>query len=174
MKKSNIFAVCCTLLTDFGPRSVCTESHVEELSGSKKKAEQLSSFVRTSTGLIANLFTQVKSFGRVDVRFAEPFSLLSHIKKETSRPDNPLNVMDSYVKRHISYSVGYRTLYECNRVSVVEPAALVAVSEEEKRERECVCAGINNVLILPALFLCSHHRQFYSLIIDVPFVEAIW
>ena len=30
------------------------------------------------------------------------------------------------MKKNLAYSLGYQVLYDCNRVSVVEPAAIIA------------------------------------------------
>eukprot|EP01102_Stenamoeba_stenopodia_P020717 TRINITY_DN8189_c0_g1_i1.p1 TRINITY_DN8189_c0_g1~~TRINITY_DN8189_c0_g1_i1.p1 ORF type:complete len:750 (-),score=120.10 TRINITY_DN8189_c0_g1_i1:85-2334(-) len=104
-------------------RIVENDSYIEELSGGFKKKERLFSTLRRLSSIISNSALKVTCFGSVDVRIASPFSLREYVQRSPRDGD----AMDSVgtIRKRLAYSVGYRVLYECNRVSVVLPAALV-------------------------------------------------
>ncbi|CAG8448350.1 4975_t:CDS:10 [Diversispora eburnea] len=98
-----------------------TESYVNELLGIPKERESLWGVV-TNTGLL-----QLK-WGRIDVRFAKPFSLQSYIQDQASRRKtfNPVNdLINESHKITLLRALGYRVLSDINSASVVMPTALV-------------------------------------------------
>jgi len=109
-------------------RIVENMSHIEELTGEPKKAEKLSSSVKSISGIIASGVMNVTCYGRVDVRLATPFSMRNFINKcKEKLSQRQLSTMPSKaLAKHLAMSVGFQTLHLCNVVSVCEPAALVA------------------------------------------------
>ncbi|CAG8571791.1 16329_t:CDS:10, partial [Dentiscutata heterogama] len=94
-----------------------TETYVSELLGNPKEKETLWSVVTNSR------LVQLK-WGRIDVRFSKPFSLLSFIEDQKKRRSyhNPLIEEQ---KITLLRALGYRVLSDINSVSVVMPTALV-------------------------------------------------
>ena len=124
--RHNLFVVPISLTYD---RIVENDSHLEELSGAEKKAEKFASSIRGISGVIASSVMNVRCYGRVDLRVAEPFDLKEYIAmslvkmKDSTRHHN---LTENKKRKHLALSVGYQSLYLCNKVSVAEPAAMVA------------------------------------------------
>lgn len=102
-------------------RIIENESHLKELVGGVKKKEQLIPFLKSCFWLFTSTLFKKSHFGRVDIRIAKPFSLQEYVKE--SYPNTDITIK---MRKKIAFSVGYRTLHECNRISVISPAALVA------------------------------------------------
>ncbi|CAG8445599.1 13588_t:CDS:10 [Dentiscutata erythropus] len=94
-----------------------TETYVNELLGNPKEKETLWSVVTNSR------LVQLK-WGRIDVRFSKPFSLLSFIEDQKKRR-NYNNPLIEAQKITLLRALGYRVLSDINSVSVVMPTALV-------------------------------------------------
>eukprot|EP01134_Creolimax_fragrantissima_P002993 CFRG2993T1 len=171
-------------------RIVETQSHLNELSGKPKQAEQLFFSLFSISSIMTSAATQANTFGSVDLRFAKPISIrqfirdsekklpsipnlsmtttMSSIESQTtvdvddvenrvigngqhtttppSSDDDSLNPErdhrslvtdkwpylsyeddhDSDLAKYLAFMLGYRVLYECNDVSVVLPASLLA------------------------------------------------
>eukprot|EP00005_Dracoamoeba_jomungandri_P002059 CAMPEP_0174252598 /NCGR_PEP_ID=MMETSP0439-20130205/2000_1 /TAXON_ID=0 /ORGANISM="Stereomyxa ramosa, Strain Chinc5" /LENGTH=862 /DNA_ID=CAMNT_0015333157 /DNA_START=1619 /DNA_END=4204 /DNA_ORIENTATION=- len=118
-------------------RLVENESHIEELAGRKKQKERFRTVVSRLSKVLMDLLFNVTCYGRVDIRIADPFSLKEYITEVVTMSQIPsLRLGNSdYVKlvptetlsrKQIAYYAGFKALCECNRVSVVEPAAVVA------------------------------------------------
>ncbi|ORZ39149.1 acyltransferase-domain-containing protein [Catenaria anguillulae PL171] len=98
-----------------------TASYVSELLGRPKEPESLGQLV-SSTSIL-----QLK-FGRIDVRFAEPFSLRTWLDAETTARTagtGPLAGPAAVTMPLLLRALGYRVLSEINSVAVVMPSALV-------------------------------------------------
>ena len=99
-----------------------TESYVTELLGTPKKKESLAQVL--SNANILNL-----KFGRIDIRFAKPFSLRKWAATQVDHRStdvlkfNPLD--NTQHKATLLQSLGYRVLADINSVSVIMPTALV-------------------------------------------------
>lgn len=100
-------------------------SYISELLGQPKPKENLRDFLSASSVLSLKL-------GRVDVRFAEPWSLRSFINTQQARASRlppslptPDNATDKDFRTRLLRTLGYRVLSEINAVSVVMPTALV-------------------------------------------------
>ncbi|KAJ3165168.1 hypothetical protein HK101_000288 [Irineochytrium annulatum] len=96
-----------------------TEGYVRELLGTPKEKESLYQLLNN-----ANIL-QFK-WGRIDVRFAKPFSLKEYVGSEVIRRGpafTPLSNMDS--RTILLQTLGYHVLSNINAVSVVMPTALV-------------------------------------------------
>ncbi|RIB04285.1 acyltransferase-domain-containing protein [Gigaspora rosea] len=94
-----------------------TETYVHELLGNPKEKETLWSVVTNSR------LVQLK-WGRIDVRFAKPYSLLSFIEDQKKRRLY-LDPMSETQKITLLRALGYQVLSDINSVSVVMPTALV-------------------------------------------------
>ena len=90
-------------------RVIEAETYVSELLGMPKEKESIFRLVSSGGGLL-----QLK-MGRIDVRFAEPWSLREFLQKQTSGRES----------FQLFKAVGYRVLGDINDVSVVMPTALV-------------------------------------------------
>lgn len=99
-------------------------SYISELLGQPKPKENLRDFLSASSVLSLKL-------GRVDVRFAEPWSLRSFINSQQARASrlppsiDPPAITDKESRLRMLRTLGYRVLSEINAVSVVMPTALV-------------------------------------------------
>jgi glycerol-3-phosphate O-acyltransferase len=96
-----------------------SSAYVDELLGTPKEKESLMK-------LISNFQVASLKWGRIDVRFAEPFSLLEYIQKQEKRrgpefkPEtNPED------KNLLLQGLGFKVLSEINAASVVMPTALI-------------------------------------------------
>eukprot|EP00842_Homolaphlyctis_polyrhiza_P000268 jgi/Hompol1/1241/HPOL_003109-RA len=101
-----------------------TPSYTDELLGMPKQKESLFQLLNSVNIL------QFK-FGRIDVRFGEPFSLREYIQAESLRrgfslaPSNRTMVDEMTL---LLQSLGYRVLGDINKISVVMPTALVGTT----------------------------------------------
>ncbi|KAJ3218193.1 hypothetical protein HDU67_006455 [Dinochytrium kinnereticum] len=96
-----------------------TESYVSELLGTPKEKESLMQ-------LMNNLNILQFKWGRIDVRFAEPFYLREYVSSESTRRGvgfSPASNVDH--KNLLLQTLGYQVLSSINAVSVVMPTALV-------------------------------------------------
>ncbi|KAI9105789.1 hypothetical protein DFS34DRAFT_28852 [Phlyctochytrium arcticum] len=96
-----------------------TESYVNELLGTPKQKESL-------TQLLGNANILQFKWGRIDVRFAKPYSLKDYIDSQLVRRGksfDPLNKMQD--KNLLLQSFGFSVLSDINAVSVTMPTALV-------------------------------------------------
>ncbi|RKP12924.1 acyltransferase-domain-containing protein [Piptocephalis cylindrospora] len=111
-------------------RVIETASYVDELLGKPKEKESLWRLFSSSHHL------QLK-WGRVDVRFAKPYSLKEYIQGQmdlrsasnsppSSSPFDPKD--DGEDRRVLLRSLGYRILSDINSASVVMPTALVGTA----------------------------------------------
>lgn len=95
------------------------DSYISELLGQPKKKENLQDFLSASSILSLKL-------GRVDVRFAEPWSLRGFITEQQSRFSKlPQQLDPKDTRLRILRTLGYRVLSEINDASVVMPTALI-------------------------------------------------
>ncbi|KAI9143514.1 putative acyltransferase [Paraphysoderma sedebokerense] len=99
-------------------RVIETESYVNELLGTPKEPESLGSLMNSTS--VLNI-----KWGRIDVRFAKPWSLQEFIADESQRrrPFDP--VADQVAKSLLLQALGYRVLADINDISVIMPTALV-------------------------------------------------
>eukprot|EP01114_Cavostelium_apophysatum_P020927 TRINITY_DN7157_c0_g1_i1.p1 TRINITY_DN7157_c0_g1~~TRINITY_DN7157_c0_g1_i1.p1 ORF type:complete len:731 (+),score=200.79 TRINITY_DN7157_c0_g1_i1:88-2280(+) len=93
-----------------------TEQYVTELLGGTKEKESIGALIR-STQLLKF------RFGRIDIRFAQPFSLKQYLADENAKRGNKRNSV-----RALTQVLAYSILYKINKVSVtLPPAILVSV-----------------------------------------------
>ncbi|KAF9579164.1 hypothetical protein BGW38_004682, partial [Lunasporangiospora selenospora] len=97
-----------------------TETYINELLGIPKEKESLWQVITNSRLL------QLK-MGRIDVRFAKPYSLRNFMNQEIERREiaGQLEKADSEAKSQLLKALGYKVLADINSVSVVMPTALV-------------------------------------------------
>ncbi|KNC80386.1 hypothetical protein SARC_07253 [Sphaeroforma arctica JP610] len=167
-------------------RIVETQSHLNELSGKPKQAEQLFFSLFSISSVMTSAATQSNTYGSVDLRFAEPISIRKFINEgegklppltkgadiynnmvdpeargyhsvtppssDEGSKDNKVTLQqtkrslrnqkslvtekwpylsyegehDTDKAKYLAFRLGYRVLYECNDVSVVLPASLLA------------------------------------------------
>lgn len=96
-----------------------TGSYVEELLGQPKTKESLAQ-------VLGSLNILNFKWGRIDCRFAQPFSLMKYVESQKGR--RGLDFSPATVKRDFDLllqTLGFRILSEINNVSVVMPTALV-------------------------------------------------
>lgn len=94
-------------------KTVETPSYIDELLGLQKEKETL-------TQIIKNIGILGKTWGRVDLSFAEPFSLKAYCESVSDKKSG--RDIDNTVKLR---SLGFKVLSDINRVSVAMPTALV-------------------------------------------------
>ncbi|GJJ70009.1 glyceronephosphate O-acyltransferase [Entomortierella parvispora] len=97
-----------------------TETYINELLGIPKEKESL-------WGVITNSRLLQLKMGRIDVRFAKPYSLRNFMNQEIERREivNELEKTNSEAKSQLLKALGYKVLADINSVSVVMPTALV-------------------------------------------------
>ncbi|OJD40300.1 acyltransferase [Diplodia corticola] len=118
-------AIICPVSTQYD-KVIEVDSYISELLGQPKPKENLRDFLSASSVLSLKL-------GRVDVRFAEPWSLRAFINTQQARASrlppamdsNPNQPTDKASRLRLLRTLGYRVLSEINAVSVVMPTALV-------------------------------------------------
>ncbi|GME27436.1 Glycerol-3-phosphate acyltransferase [Neofusicoccum parvum] len=116
-------AIICPVSTQYD-KVIEVDSYISELLGQPKPKENLRDFLSASSVLSLKL-------GRVDVRFAEPWSLRSFINSQQARASrlppsiDPPAITDKESRLRMLRTLGYRVLSEINAVSVVMPTALV-------------------------------------------------
>ncbi|KAF9974420.1 hypothetical protein BGZ73_002188 [Actinomortierella ambigua] len=97
-----------------------TETYISELLGIPKEKESL-------WGVITNSRLLQLKMGRIDVRFARPYSLRQFMNQELER--RQLTMADEQsaqdAKSQLLKALGYKVLADINSVSVVMPTALV-------------------------------------------------
>ncbi|KAF9355308.1 hypothetical protein BGX34_010545, partial [Mortierella sp. NVP85] len=97
-----------------------TETYVNELLGIPKEKESL-------WGVITNSRLLQLKMGRIDVRFAKPYSLRNFINNQIERREivNERENTNNEAKSQLLKALGYKVLADINSVSVVMPTALV-------------------------------------------------
>ncbi|KAF8932773.1 hypothetical protein BGZ58_006802 [Dissophora ornata] len=97
-----------------------TETYINELLGIPKEKESL-------WGVITNSRLLQLKMGRIDVRFAKPYSLRNFMNHEIERREigNESEQMNNTAKAQLLKALGYKVLADINSVSVVMPTALV-------------------------------------------------
>ncbi|KAF9116743.1 hypothetical protein BGX27_011057 [Mortierella sp. AM989] len=97
-----------------------TETYINELLGIPKEKESL-------WGLLTNSRLLQLKMGRIDVRFAKPYSLRDFMNHEIQRREiiNKREDTDKEAKSQLLKALGYKVLADINSVSVVMPTALV-------------------------------------------------
>ncbi|KAF9214025.1 hypothetical protein BGZ59_004443 [Podila verticillata] len=97
-----------------------TETYINELLGIPKEKESL-------WGVITNSRLLQLKMGRIDVRFAKPYSLRNFMNQEIERRDiiNERENTNNAAKAQLLKALGYKVLADINSVSVVMPTALV-------------------------------------------------
>ncbi|KAJ3150380.1 hypothetical protein HDU89_003160 [Geranomyces variabilis] len=96
-----------------------TESYVNELLGTPKQKESLK-------GLLNSVNILQFKWGRIDIRFAKPYSLKQYIESQQVRRGatfQPMSVPEDRIL--LLQSLGFRVLSDINAVSVTMPTALV-------------------------------------------------
>ncbi|KAI0243630.1 hypothetical protein L0F63_003336 [Massospora cicadina] len=99
-------------------RVVETSSYVSELLGTPKERESL-------WGLLTNSRIFQLRWGRIDIRFAEPFFLRGYLDQQMARRHFTRDNVDSKL---ILQTLGYRVMSGINSASVVMPTALVGTT----------------------------------------------
>lgn len=94
-----------------------TDSYINELLGNPKEKESL-------WGLVTNTRLLQLKMGRVDVRFAKPYSLKEFIEGQVARRGG-LDYSSNKDKITLLRALGYQVLADINAASVVMPTALV-------------------------------------------------
>ncbi|KAL1615801.1 hypothetical protein SLS54_008807 [Diplodia seriata] len=120
-------AIICPVSTQYD-KVIEVDSYISELLGQPKPKENLRDFLSASSVLSLKL-------GRVDVRFAEPWSLRGFINAQQARASRlapaidikpaEQKATDKASRLRLLRTLGYRVLSEINAVSVVMPTALV-------------------------------------------------
>ncbi|KAL5601396.1 uncharacterized protein BROUX77_005645 [Berkeleyomyces rouxiae] len=122
--------VICPVSTQYD-KVIETEGYVTELLGQPKKQENLMDFVMGGSSVLS------LKYGRVDVRFHEPWSLRSFITDQLIKlqpPSSPLpgsfvldqtNPAHAAMRHKMLRTLGYKVLGDINEVSVVMPTALI-------------------------------------------------
>ncbi|KAF9169199.1 hypothetical protein BGX21_010847 [Mortierella sp. AD011] len=97
-----------------------TETYINELLGIPKEKESL-------WGLLTNSRLLQLKMGRIDVRFAKPYSLRDFMNNEIARREivNEREKTQNAAKSQLLKALGYKVLADINSVSVVMPTALV-------------------------------------------------
>ncbi|KAI7830290.1 acyltransferase [Gamsiella multidivaricata] len=97
-----------------------TETYISELLGIPKEKESL-------WGVITNSRLLQLKMGRIDVRFAKPYSLRNFMNYEIERREiiNEREQTSNAAKSQLLKALGYKVLADINSVSVVMPTALV-------------------------------------------------
>ncbi|KAF9925662.1 hypothetical protein FBU30_004613 [Linnemannia zychae] len=97
-----------------------TETYINELLGIPKEKESL-------WGVITNSRLLQLKMGRIDVRFAKPYSLREFMNSEIERREiiNEREMTSNAAKSQLLKALGYKVLADINSVSVVMPTALV-------------------------------------------------
>lgn len=97
-----------------------TETYVNELLGIPKEKESL-------WGVITNSRLLQLKMGRIDVRFAKPYSLRNFMNGQIERREiiNEGENTSNEAKSQLLKALGYKVLADINSVSVVMPTALV-------------------------------------------------
>ncbi|KAK3829829.1 MAG: acyltransferase [Linnemannia elongata] len=97
-----------------------TETYINELLGIPKEKESL-------WGVITNSRLLQLKMGRIDVRFAKPYSLREFMNHEIDRREiiNEQEMTSNVAKSQLLKALGYKVLADINSVSVVMPTALV-------------------------------------------------
>ncbi|KAH6582957.1 hypothetical protein BASA60_001680 [Batrachochytrium salamandrivorans] len=101
-----------------------TPSYANELLGTPKQKESL-------VQLLNNVNILQLKWGRIDVRFGQPFSLKEYISRERSRRGFGMGLDESNNlsnKAVMLQSLGYKVLGDVNKISVVMPTALVGTT----------------------------------------------
>ncbi|KAK6098230.1 hypothetical protein MT418_002278 [Batrachochytrium dendrobatidis] len=99
-----------------------TPSYADELLGTPKQKESL-------VQLLNNVNILQLKWGRIDVRFGEPFSLKEYMHREGLRRGFEVGKFGNvYDKAIVLQSLGYKVLGDVNRISVVMPTALVGTT----------------------------------------------
>ncbi|KAJ3176524.1 hypothetical protein HDU87_005218 [Geranomyces variabilis] len=96
-----------------------TESYVNELLGTPKQKESLK-------GLLNSVNILQFKWGRIDIRFAKPYSLRQYIESQQVRRGatfQPMSVPEDRIL--LLQSLGFRVLSDINAVNVTMPTALV-------------------------------------------------
>ena len=116
-------AMICPVSTQYD-KVIETPNYISELLGNPKPKENLMDFLSASSILSLKL-------GRVDVRFAEPWSLKDFIMEQDAR----LITLPRQIEQGLSLeqdnrvrtlrTLGYKVLSDINAVSVVMPTALI-------------------------------------------------
>ncbi|CAB5170961.1 unnamed protein product [Rhizophagus irregularis] len=94
-----------------------TETYVNELLGNPKERESL-------WGIVTNTRLLQLKWGRIDVRFAKPYSLQGFINEQIGRRKS-FDPNSEQQKITLLRALGYQVLSDINSVSVVMPTALV-------------------------------------------------
>uniref|UniRef100_A0A7S4C879 Phospholipid/glycerol acyltransferase domain-containing protein n=1 Tax=Eutreptiella gymnastica TaxID=73025 RepID=A0A7S4C879_9EUGL len=124
-----------------------TESYVEELQGTPKKAERLLSTVSYYWRTMRAALNHKISFGRVDVGIGEPISIQEHMRIHRTKSPSTLqwdfesNSLKSVPRtpeqqsQALHLALAYRSLDQCNQCSTILPAALVGTVMLLHRDR---------------------------------------
>lgn len=96
-------------------------SFASELLGGRKKKETLGGLIRESASLLG------KSYGRVNVEFAQPISVREYLNEQLARHGagfDPKNKDEDF--RVLVDALGYRVVYDISHASLAMPTSLVA------------------------------------------------
>ncbi|PHH54823.1 Glycerol-3-phosphate acyltransferase [Ceratocystis fimbriata CBS 114723] len=123
--------VICPVSTQYD-KVIETEGYVTELLGQPKKQENLMDFVMGGSSVLS------LKYGRVDVRFHEPWSLRTFITDQLTKLHPPSSSLSSAqfileisdpahasMRHKMLRTLGYKVLSDINEVSVVMPTALI-------------------------------------------------
>ncbi len=91
------------------------DAYLHEIEGGKKSPENISQLIK------ARKFLK-KKYGKVYIKFHEPFSLSDYLDHR----DLDLNSMDSEEHMMLCRSIGYKLLNNINKASIVTPHGIVA------------------------------------------------
>lgn len=116
--------IICPVSTQYD-KVIETESYISELLGQPKRKENIVDFLSASSLLSLRL-------GRVDIRFANPWSL-----KDFIADHQPRVALVSEARIRLLRTIGYKVLSDINAVSVVMPTALISTVLLTLRGRGC-------------------------------------
>lgn len=105
-------------------RIVENDAYIKELTGGRKKAEQLLTLLTSGSVLIAKAINKTLCFGQINVGFGEPISVANYLEAERVRTNFEGNFSNEQ-RKQITRNLGYRTLYLINYSSTILPATMV-------------------------------------------------
>ena len=117
-------------------RLVETDAHVDELSGGRKRAERLFPTVTRLSSILTSAATSVTTFGRVDVRIAEPFSLIDYLR-DSAKHDGSLDLASGTKQQRVSLADVFSctdglACRQCTQVPLVQRRLQYAVSLQQR------------------------------------------
>lgn len=99
-------------------RVIEDNSYKKELEGGEKKSENLQAIIKAR-------HTLNSKYGRINVQFATPFSLDQFLNENSYKIDTEIKEEE---KKLLINKLGYRITYELNKVTAINPTAIVSAA----------------------------------------------